>query len=77
MRTTLELDENLLEATVKATGEKNKGKAVNKALQEYLQWQAIQDLRAMAGHVDLADDLEDVLRRQDRLSIERLNRAQR
>jgi len=34
MRTTTDLDENLLEQVIEATGEKSKTKAVNKAMKE-------------------------------------------
>jgi Arc/MetJ family transcription regulator len=36
MRTTLDLDENLLEQAIEATGEKSKTKAVNKAMKQYV-----------------------------------------
>ena len=35
MRTTLNIDNELLETVVEVTGEKNKSKAVNAALKEY------------------------------------------
>jgi Arc/MetJ family transcription regulator len=56
VRTTLEVDEKLLADVVKLTGEKNKGKAVNKALQEYIRRQRIEELRAMLGTIDLVDN---------------------
>ncbi|MBI2935390.1 MAG: type II toxin-antitoxin system VapB family antitoxin [Chloroflexi bacterium] len=56
MRTTLDIDEKLLEKVVALTGEKSKGKAVNKALEEYMRHKLIEELRAMLGTVDLVDN---------------------
>ena len=57
MRTTLELDEKLVEATVKLTGEKNRGKAVNKALSEYVRRQRLEELITLMDEIEL--DLDD------------------
>jgi hypothetical protein len=57
MRTTLELDEKLVEATVKLTGEKNRGRAVSKALEEYIRKRKIEQLIELAGNIEL--DLDD------------------
>ena len=65
MRTTLDVDETLVEAVVEATGEKSKSKAVNKALQAYLRRKAINELRAMAGKIPI-DDLREAQRAADR-----------
>jgi Arc/MetJ family transcription regulator len=70
MRTTLELDEKLVREVVKFSGEKNKGKAVNKALAEYVRRHKIEELRKMLGTIGLADtwredeerELEDMRR---------------
>ena len=56
MRTTLELDERLLDEAVKLTGEKNRGRALNKALAEYIRQKRIDDLIASLGTWDLALD---------------------
>ncbi len=56
MRTTLDLDEKLVEAVTKMTGVKSKSKAVNKALEEYVRRQLIEELRAMLGTIDLVDN---------------------
>ena len=56
MRTTLELDEKLVEAVTELTGVKSKSKAVNKALEEYVRRQRIEELRAMLGKIDLVDN---------------------
>jgi len=63
MRTTLEIDEKLLTEVVSLTGEKSKGRAVNKALEDYIQWRAIEGIRALAGKIELVDnwrELEDL-----------------
>lgn len=56
MRTTLNIDEKLIDEVAKLTGEKNKGKAVNKALEEYIRRKKIEELRAMLGTIDLVDN---------------------
>ena len=55
MRTTLNVDTRLLSDVIKATGEKSKSKAVNRALGDYLRRKAIDELRAMAGKGELVD----------------------
>ncbi|MCH7653660.1 MAG: type II toxin-antitoxin system VapB family antitoxin, partial [Chloroflexi bacterium] len=49
MRTTLDIDERLLGAVVKATGEKSRSKAVQRVLEDYLRHRAIDELRNSAG----------------------------
>ena len=44
MRTTLNIDDKLLETVVEATGEKTKSKAVNAALKEYIRRKHVQEL---------------------------------
>jgi metal-responsive CopG/Arc/MetJ family transcriptional regulator len=56
MRTTLDLDEGLLEELVKLTGEKSRSKALNKALGEYVRRRRIEELRAALGTIDLVDN---------------------
>ncbi|MDO8690017.1 MAG: type II toxin-antitoxin system VapB family antitoxin [Dehalococcoidia bacterium] len=60
MRTTLDIDPNLLEAVVALTKESNKGRAVSKALQEYVRRERIEELRAMAGKIEMVDNLEEL-----------------
>ena len=57
MRTTLDIDEKLLEDIVRLMGEKNKNKAVNAALQEYLKDIRLKNLLKLQGNLDL--DLDD------------------
>ena len=53
MRTTLDVDEKLMDTMLKMTGEKSKSKAVNKALKDFIRRKTIDELRAMAGKIDL------------------------
>ena len=57
MRTTLDVDEKLLEEIVELTGETSKSKAVNKALEEYVRRMRIDHLLSLLGKLDL--DLDD------------------
>ena len=57
MRTTVDIDEDLLDATLKATGHKSKSKAVNEALGVYVAHQSRERLLALRGNLDL--DLDD------------------
>ncbi|MCH8061879.1 MAG: type II toxin-antitoxin system VapB family antitoxin [Chloroflexi bacterium] len=65
MRTTLDIDERLLGAVVKATGEKSRSKAVQKVLEDYLRHRAIDELRGSAGKIGL-DDMQEEQRAADR-----------
>ena len=55
MRTTLEIDPKLVAEAVKLTGEKNKGRAVSKALEEYIRRKKIEELRVSLGKLNLDD----------------------
>ncbi len=57
MRTTLDIDEELLEKVVDATGEGSKSKAVNKALSAYVREIRMKRLLELRGKLDL--DLDD------------------
>ena len=59
MRTTLDLDPELLEEVVRATGQRSKTKAVSKALEQYIRRTKINELRAMAGKFQLDDTREE------------------
>ncbi len=65
MRTTLDIDERLLGAVVKATGEKSRSKAVQRVLEEYLRHRAIDELRCSAGSISM-DDVQEEQRAADR-----------
>ena len=63
MRTTLDIDEKLLGDIIQMTGEKTKSKAVSKALREYARRKSIEEIRALAGNIDIDDNwraLEDL-----------------
>ena len=75
MRTTVDIDEKLLADVVEQTGEKSKGKALNRALEEYLYRKAVEGLRAVAGKVEFVDGFEQMLEEQKSREIERLKRA--
>lgn len=55
MRTTLAIDEKLLEEAMKCTGEKTKTAVVNRALEELVRRKKIEGLLALEGkiHIDL------------------------
>ncbi len=55
MRTTLAIDEKLLEEAMKHSGEKTKTAVVNKALEEFVRRKKIQGLLELEGkiHIDL------------------------
>ena len=76
MRTTLDIDERLLNDVVKAVGVKGKSKAVEEALRLYLQWWAVKRLAELAGTIDLNYDKEEE-RRLDALREEKLDRIRR
>jgi Arc/MetJ family transcription regulator len=56
MCTTIEIDEELLSKVMRITGEKRKSQAVDKALRDYLYWEAVKGLRALSGKIDLVDN---------------------
>ncbi len=60
MRTTLNIDPDLLDAVVETTGERSKTRAVNKALEEYIRRRKISELRKIAGNIDLVNNLREL-----------------
>lgn len=57
MRTTIDVNEQLLEATLRYTGQTTKSKAINEALACYLKDQSLRKLLLLQGKLDL--DLDD------------------
>ena len=57
MRTTLNIDERLIDAVVDVTGEKSKSKAVSRALEDYVRSARMKSLLDLEGKIDL--DLSD------------------
>ena len=62
MRTTLDIDVELLDKVVEATGEKTKGKAVNAALKEYIRRKHVQELIDSWGKIIVDDYSEEALK---------------
>ncbi len=62
MRTTLDIDGNLLDQVVNATGEKTKSKAVNAALKEYIRRKHVQELIDSWGKIIVDDYSEEILK---------------
>ena len=60
MRTTIDIDPDLLSRVVAATGERSKPRAVNKALAEYVRRRRIAELREIAGNIDLVNNLREL-----------------
>ena len=56
MRTTLDVDERLLNSVIQITGEKSKSKAVNRVLEDYVQKIKIEELKALSGKVKIVDN---------------------
>ena len=67
MRTTVDIEEGLLDEVVKITGEKSKSKALNKALEDYIRRKRIQELRAALGTIDLVDNWYELRHMEPRL----------
>jgi len=63
MRTTLDIDADLLEKVVKATGKTSKKKAIETALEEFLRARRREELGALIGNYeDFALTLEELER---------------
>ncbi len=60
MRTTLDIDEKLLDEAVTDTGEKSKSKAVETILREHLRRKKIDALRRLAKDYPLNDNLQEL-----------------
>ncbi|MBI4307938.1 MAG: type II toxin-antitoxin system VapB family antitoxin [Chloroflexi bacterium] len=56
MRTTLDIDKEVLDEVVRLKGERGKSKAVTKALQDYVRRKKIEKLWSLAGRIDLVDN---------------------
>ena len=66
MRTTLDVDPDLLDAVVETTGEKTKSKAVNAALKEYIRRRHVQELIDSWGKIIVDDYSEQALQLEER-----------
>lgn len=72
MRTTIDIDEKLLDQVVELTGEKTKSKAVGAALREFLRGLRLDEMMAVAGTMEFDEDW-DVWRRTE---LGRLRKAE-
>ena len=60
VRTTLDVDRKLLDEVVKATGERSESAAVNKVLSDYVRRKRVDELREIAGNIDLVNNLREL-----------------
>ncbi len=60
MRTTLNVDDQIFTDLIKATCAKTKTEAVRIALTEYLRMKRKQELLALRGRLDIADDWQSL-----------------
>ncbi len=67
MRTTLDLDDSLLEALMRRHPDASKTEAIQRAVRAYLLDDAVERLRRLAGSVEV-DDLSATLRSHDRIA---------
>jgi hypothetical protein len=58
MRTTLNIKDDMMDALLKRTKSKTKTKAVEVAIQEYLEKKAIEELIALSGNIHIELDWE-------------------
>ncbi len=65
MRTTLNIDKEVLDSVVEITGENTKSRAVNAVLKEYVRRKKIAELMALAGKIQI-DDTRAEQREADR-----------
>ena len=66
MRTTLNIDSNLLEKVLDATGEKSKSRAVNAVLKEYIRRKHIQEFIDSWGKIVIDDYSEEALKAEEK-----------
>ena len=66
MRTTLDIDSELLYSVMEATGEKTKSAAVNTALKEYIRRKKVQELIDSWGKIIVDDYSEEALEAENR-----------
>jgi Arc/MetJ family transcription regulator len=59
MRTTLNIDDALLDQVMQYTEATNRSEAVRRALKAYIRQQEIHEILAMRGTMEFHDDLED------------------
>ena len=72
MRTTVDIDQALLDEVEKFTGETSVTKAVNRGLSEFVRLAKLARLREMIGRVELEDNWREL----KRLELEELKRLE-
>ncbi len=72
MRTTIDLDRKLLDEVVALTKERSKGKAVSKALEDFIRRRKVEELRALSGKIDLIDNWREL----EELELEELRQLE-
>ena len=72
MRTTLNIDPKLLAEVICETGEKDKGRAVNAALAEFIRRKRLEELRALRGKIEIEDNLDEL----KRLELEKMAKSE-
>jgi Arc/MetJ family transcription regulator len=66
MRTTIDIDDDLISEVMKISGIKTKKKAVLVALREYLRYKKIEELKSLIGNYDSFDlNLDDLKKMRD------------
>jgi len=60
MRTTLTLEDGLLEDALRLTGERSRSKAVNTALSEWVRLRRLCELRELRGTIDLQYPIDEL-----------------
>ncbi len=59
MRTTINIRDDLLESLMARTGARNRTKAIEMAVQEYLRKKSIEDLIALSGKIPIDPDWQE------------------
>ena len=66
MRTTIDINGDLISEVMKVSGTKTKKKAILVALKEYLRYKKIEELKSLIGNYDSFDlNLEDLKKMRD------------
>lgn len=60
MRTTLDLDENLIREVAEISGAKNKTDAIHTAMREYIRCRKLNRLLELRGNLDLEDNWKEL-----------------
>ena len=60
MRTTINIDDGIFESLMRITAARSKTEAVRKALVEFVRLKRKEELLALQGNLEVADDLEEI-----------------